>query len=92
MPENNVTNSLCDARMENIDTKLSNINSTTGRLEDKIGVLTLICEQVANHDRRLSAIEKWKEAFSFTRIVITMSAVAVAITTIYNFVMKIIMR
>lgn len=87
---NSVTNPLCEARMETIDTKLETIKATTDRTENKLDSLSEICRQIPINTKRLDILEKWKENFSLTKIVLTMSGIAVAITTIYEFIRKLL--
>jgi hypothetical protein len=88
----NVTNDLCDARMANIETKLSAINETTTRIEGKLNEVSILYGQIPLIVGRVEVLEKWKDKFSLSKILLIVSGIAVSITTIYDFLKKIMIH
>ena len=87
---NGITNPLCEARMKNVDDKLSNIKETADNIEKKVDDLSDVCNQIPINTKRLDLLEKFKDNFSFTRVLLFMALIAGAITTIGEFVKKLI--
>ncbi len=88
----NVTNNLCDSRMENIEIKLNAINNTTTRIEGKLDEVSLIYRQIPLIVSRVEVIERWKDKFSFNKILLIVAGITVSISTIYDFLKKLIIH
>ena len=87
---NEVTNSLCEARMKIIDTKLDSIIEKQTDLIDKVESINQSCIKIPDHEKRIAGIEKWKDNFTFTKIIITVGGTVTALLVIYKFLIQLI--
>jgi len=92
MGSNGVTNPLCESRMENIDTRLKAIRESTDRIEFRLCELGEVCKQIPMDTRRIDLLERWRENFSFAKILLVISGTTVSITAIYEFIKRIITK
>jgi DNA replication protein DnaD len=90
--KNSVTNNLCDARMQNINDNLSNMADNIKKIEQHIEQITKLQEELPIISLRLQSLEKWRENFSFPKILGVMALIAGSVTTIYEFVRKLVMK
>ncbi len=88
----NVTNNLCDARMATIESKLDAINDTTTRIEGKLNVVSEVYRQIPLIVGRVEVLERWKDKFSLSKILLIVSGITVSITAIYDFLKKIMIH